>query len=82
MAESPFYPVNLTVDYPDRELDRVSTFFRLFAAIPIVIVLALLSGGDSWENQGDADGFQLGTAGPVFAPTVLMLVFRKKYPRW
>lgn len=33
------YPARLRVDYPDRDLNRLTTVFRLFAAIPIVIVL-------------------------------------------
>lgn len=33
------YPVRLEIDYPDRPLDRLSTFFRIFWAIPIMIVL-------------------------------------------
>lgn len=83
MAEQALYPVNLTVDYPDRELDRVSTFFRLFMAIPIAIVLAFLAGGGgSWGDQADANRFEVGAAGLVFVPTVLMLLFRQKYPRW
>jgi len=32
-------PVRFTVDYPDRPLDRVTTGFRIFVAIPILIVL-------------------------------------------
>ena len=45
------YPVNLTVDYPDRELDRVTTLFRLFTIIPIAIVLSLIAGPTlSWTN--------------------------------
>jgi hypothetical protein len=39
------YPVQFSVDYPDRELNRVTTFFRIFTAIPIVIVFAGLTGG-------------------------------------
>ena len=30
------YPVQFDVDYPDRELNRWSTAFRIFAAIPIL----------------------------------------------
>ena len=37
------YPVSFDVDFPARPLDRVSTAFRIFAAIPICIVLALLT---------------------------------------
>src|SRR5436190_25766 len=33
------YPVNFSVDYPDRALNRVTTFFRIFTVIPIAIVL-------------------------------------------
>jgi hypothetical protein len=76
------YPVNLTVDYPDRNLNRLTTFFRLFTAIPIAVVLALLLywGGD---NSRDAEQYRNAAAvGFVFIPIVLMLLFRRKYPRW
>src|ERR1700722_12536135 len=35
------YPVQYSVDYPDRPLNRLTTFFRLLAVIPIAIVLGL-----------------------------------------
>ena len=38
------YPLQFAVDYPDRELNRVSTAFRIFAVIPIGIVLATIGG--------------------------------------
>lgn len=71
-------PVTLQIDYPDRDLDRVSSFFRPLAVIPVAIVLALVSGPTL--HQGTEHGFEAG--GIVFAATVLMLVFRQKYPRW
>jgi hypothetical protein len=40
----PIYPANLMVDYPDKELNRLTSFFRLFVAIPIAIILGLLAG--------------------------------------
>ncbi len=43
-TQSAPYPVQLAIEYPDRELDRVSTAFRLFTVIPIAIVLALIVG--------------------------------------
>ena len=82
MAEQSLYPVSLTVDYPDRELNRVTTFFRLFMAIPIVIVITLLAGGGGWGDQTDSSGFRASATGILFVPTVLMLVFQQKYPRW
>ena len=38
------YPVQYAVDYPDRDLNRVSTAFRIFTAIPILILLATITG--------------------------------------
>ena len=74
MAQLPVvYPANVSVDYPDT-LDRLTTFFRIFTAIPIAIVLALLQGGSGYYGYG--------SVGVVFLPLVLMLLFRRKYPRW
>lgn len=81
---TPEYPLKLTIDYPDRNLNRLSSFFRIFAVIPILVIVILLVGaafgdsGDSesgWHSQGTA-------AGIIFLPLVLMLLFRQKYPRW
>jgi hypothetical protein len=35
------YEARLTVEYPDRDMDRLSTALRLLYIIPIGIVLAL-----------------------------------------
>jgi hypothetical protein len=89
MPQDGEFPAALEIDYPDRDLDRLTTFFRLFTFIPIGIVLALLSGPMSPGTQanepaasGDAVILVLGSGGVVFLPTVLMLLFRRKYPRW
>ncbi len=42
-AAAPF-PIRLEADYPER-LSRLSTFFRLFLAIPVLLVLYLLGQG-------------------------------------
>jgi hypothetical protein len=62
------YPVRLEIDYPDRELNRVTSAFRLFAAMPILVLVCLVAWGRS--------------SGLLTVPTGLMLVFRRKYPRW
>jgi hypothetical protein len=36
------YPVTFDVDYPARPLNRLTTAFRIFVAIPILIVLGAL----------------------------------------
>ncbi|WP_298323829.1 DUF4389 domain-containing protein [Haloactinopolyspora sp.] len=78
----PGYPVQLTVDYPDHDLNRVSTFFRLFAAIPILIVLGTVNGG-SWQWTSESGSYvAAGTGGLLFAGPLLMILFRQKYPRW
>src|SRR5207245_2106433 len=73
------YPVQFDVDFPERKLDRLRTELRLIAAIPIVIVLSLLSGPTL--NDDNRNTLVIGGA-TVFLPLVLMLVFRQKYPRW
>ena len=70
---------SLDIDYPDRELNRLTTLIRPFAAIPIGIILALVS-GPSFHASAREHGLEAG--GIVLAATMLMLVFRHKYPRW
>ena len=65
------YPLRFDVDYPEK-LDRLSTFFRLLYVVPIAVILAALTAGG---EAAAAAGFL------VFAP-LLMILFRKKYPRW
>jgi len=76
------YPVKLSVDYPDREMDRLTTLLRIFAVIPIAIILGLISGASSsWKGQ-EGTSYQYAAGGLIVAATVLMIVFRQKYPRW
>lgn len=72
------YPVTLDVDYPNRQLNRLTSLFRPFTVIPIAIVISLVSGPGM--HAGSAIAFEAG--GIVFGATVLMLLFRHKYPRW
>ena len=61
------YPMQFSVDYPDRPLNRLTTGFRVLTAIPIAVVLyAIVAGGNS----------------VLFFPVLLLIVFRQKYPRW
>ena len=79
------YPVSFSVDYPDRPLNRTTSAFRIFTIIPIAIVIGLLEHANaSYGDSGDSGTwFMAGTAGgTVIAPLVLMLLFRRKYPRW
>jgi hypothetical protein len=77
------YPVQFSVDYPDRPLNRLTTFFRIFTVIPIAIVLAALSGG-TWQFAGNGRTVLeiASPGGTLFLATLLMILFRQKYPRW
>src|SRR5437870_220237 len=74
------YPVQFDVDFPARPLSRLTTAFRLLAAIPVVILLTMLS-GETFQDGHNQRAVVIGGAA-VFVPLVLMLVFRQKYPRW
>ncbi len=80
------YPVRFLVDYPDRALNRLTTAFRIFAVIPIAIVLGAIGGFQSDDNFGSTSSgttvIVVGGTGLLFLPALLMIVFRQKYPRW
>lgn len=78
-VEPTSYPVQFEVDYPDRPRDRLTTFFRLLMVIPIAIVLGLLNGTRFTVGHAQV---VISTAGLLFLPPLLLLLFRRKYPRW
>ena len=84
-AASTPYAASLTVDYPER-LDRLSTFLRVLWAVPIFILLSLLTATgnetvitETGETIASSGGGIL--AGLAFA-TALMIAIRVRYPRW
>ena len=78
------YPVTFSVDYPDRPLNRLTTFFRIFVAVPILIVLGAVAGGGSWgwSEGSHTTSTAIGAGGILFFGPLLMILFRRKYPRW
>jgi hypothetical protein len=85
LTQSESYPARLEIDYPDR-LDRLTTFFRVIWIIPILIILGLLTGGgdttvvkETGEQVRSSGG---GITSGLFLATMLMIVFRMRYPRW
>jgi hypothetical protein len=79
---TPAYPVTLAVDYPDRALNRLTTFFRIFTVIPIAIILALVSGSGFGLEQIQNWEWLFAVGGILFLAPLLMILFRQKYPRW
>ncbi|GCE26552.1 hypothetical protein KDA_20360 [Dictyobacter alpinus] len=77
------YPVQFSVEYPDRPLNRLTTFFRLFVAIPILIVVSTVA-AQTAQSTSDAKTtvIAFGAGGVLFLGPLLMILFRQKYPRW
>ena len=78
------YPVQYSVDYKDGVRNRLTTLFRLIMVIPIAIVAGLIgsTGYTIFYGAGEAD-----TTSNTYIPTItlgilLLILFRKKYPRW
>src|SRR6476661_2119912 len=80
----------LNIDYPET-LDRVTTAFRMFWIIPIAIVLSVLSAqatstvtivNTTGQVVAQLNRTSAGIGGALFAATLLMILFRQRYPRW
>jgi hypothetical protein len=79
------YAARLNVDYPER-LDRLTTLLRLIWIIPIGIIYSLLTATGS-ETVVQQTGEQVrtssgGISSGLFLATLLMILFRMRYPRW
>jgi hypothetical protein len=69
------YPVQFSVDYPDRPLNRLTTFFRIFMVIPIAIVLGAVDGGNwQWTANGRTVVFVVGAGGLLFFLNIALVV--------
>lgn len=79
------YPAQLDIKYPAK-LDRLTTFFRIFWALPILIVFSILTGSGSESFMNEANN-EVSTSGAgivsgLTVATALMIVFRQRYPKW
>jgi hypothetical protein len=92
MTENVDYAARLAIDYPEK-LDRLTTFFRLLWIIPIAVIFGLISqagqtvtytivynqAGEVMSRTRDVAG---GLASGLATATALMILFRRRYPRW
>ena len=82
MAKLAQYAARLEIDYPER-LDRLSSFFRIIWIIPIFVILGLLTNsGAAVDEAGEVARSGGGIVAGLAAATALMILFRKRYPRW
>ena len=47
------YPVSLKIDHPERDLNRLTSVFRVVPIVPVAIILMLVC-GPSWDSAKDA----------------------------
>ncbi len=82
---TPGYAVRLDVDYQEQH-NRVTTAFRVFLAIPIVIVIGVLTAGSTQRAYDESGRMVTTTSGGIsaglFFATLLLIVVRQRYPRW
>ncbi len=85
MYDDDMYPVQFSVDYPEEPRNRLSALVRIILAIPILVVLTLIGGYFNTGNEEiDIDTFSIAliAGGGIWIATILMILFRHKYPRW
>src|ERR1700680_1076980 len=75
------YPVQFAVDFPARPLDRLTTAFRIIVALPILFLISVLT-SDIVDGGHQMTVTLASGAGLLFLPLLLMILFRRKYPRW
>jgi len=82
---TPGYAVRLQVDYLEQH-NRLTTAFRVFLAIPILIVIGVLTASNSQRAYDDSGHVVTTTGGGIsaglFFATLLLIVVRQRYPRW
>ena len=81
MPQNKKYPVTLDIDYSDKS-DRLTAFFRIILVIPILIILGLLINNSVGSECNEHNGAEAFGVGIIFLPTLLMILFRQKYPKW
>ncbi|MEO6471981.1 MAG: hypothetical protein ABIR57_08700, partial [Aeromicrobium sp.] len=79
------YPARLDVDY-SAQYNRVTTLFRIVLIIPIAIIYGVLTAGATQQIYDHGGNAALTTGGGIaaglFLATLLMILFRQRYPRW
>ena len=82
------YPVQLSIDYQETS-NRLSVLLRIILIIPIALVIGAVGGASAWfTGDVEVDKFIAAYLTPfiaggwLFLGPLLMILFRKKYPKW
>src|SRR3989304_4680921 len=81
------FSIRLEADYPER-LSRLSTLFRIVLAVPLLIFVALVTGGGFWTDLRDQQvverGAQVsvGALGSLLAAYWIAVFLRRRPVRW
>jgi len=85
VGSAPVYAARLEIDYPEQH-NRVTTLFRIVLVIPIAVVISALTAGATQTAYNHSGKVVTTTSGGIavglFVATLLMIVFRRRYPRW
>lgn len=76
------YPVSFDVEYPADKRNRLTVFFRVILAIPVIVLLEMFVNSSSAYNGDSSTLAFVSIGGFLFLPTLLLLLVRHRYPRW
>lgn len=69
------------MEYPVDKRNRLTVFFRVILAVPVIVLLEMFVNSSS-AFSGDTSTQAYVAGGFLFFPTLLLLLFRHRYPRW
>ncbi len=73
------YPIFFDVEYAEK-VSRWSTLFRFILMIPIAFLFLTIGG--SIVLEAETSSIVIGAGGMLFLGPLLMILFRKHYPKW
>jgi len=74
--------VNLEIEYPAEKRNRITVFFRGILAVPVILLLEMFVHSSSAYSGDNSTQAFVTVGGFIFLPTLLLLLFRHRYPRW
>ena len=76
------YPVALDIEFPADKRNRLTVLFRGILAVPVILLLEMFINSSSTYSGDTSMQAIVSVGGFLFLPTLLLLLFRHRYPRW